>query len=116
MAWEDYRAGMYNPSDTPAVHVDEAFELLTDSEQFAAELLEMLADWPVAAENWLSRPGAKSRSWLGAATCMHAVGAPQACVRTAWWLLSQDQRDQADGIADQVRVAWLAAREENGDA
>lgn len=104
--WEDYRAGMYGKSETPGEHRDDAYELLTDPAAFASALAGMLQAWPDAAENWLSRPGAKSRSWLGAAACMWRHKAPQHCTRDAWWLLTEDQQARANQVADAARAGW----------
>lgn len=116
MRWEDYLAGMYDKSATPSEHTDDAYELLTDRREFADAVAQMLAAWPTAAENWLTRPRGKSRSWLGAAACMHRAGVPEHCTRVAWWLLSADQRDEADAIADAAREKWIAEREEREHA
>lgn len=115
-AWEDYRAGMYDRSRGGADDVDSAFELLTDPEAFAAAAAAMLAEWTTAAEHWLTRPGAKSHSWIGAATCMHAERVPEHCVRKAWWLLTEDQKAAANDVADRARTAWLAQRRGSADA
>jgi hypothetical protein len=114
--WEDYRAGMYDRSSTPTMAADDAFELLTDPERFAGAITAMLEAWPTAAENQLTRPGAKSWSWLGAAACMHAVNVPQHCTRAAWWLMSKDQQDAANEVAEDARQKWALEREGRADA
>jgi hypothetical protein len=116
MAWEDYLAGMYGESDTPSGHTDDAFELLTDVVDLKSAMRRMLVAWPTAAEHWLTRPGAKSRAWLGAAACMFEHGAPERCTRAAWWLLTSDQQDAANAAADEIRTEWLADREADTNA
>lgn len=101
---------MYGDSATPREHRDDAYELLTDVPLFDAAMAGALAAWPIAAEHWLTRPGAKSRSWLGAAACMWKHGAPRRCTREAWWLMTEDQQIAANAAADRAREAWMKER------
>jgi hypothetical protein len=104
MAWEDYRAGMYDRDHLVPDGTDMAFELLTDVPLFTAAMTAMLTAWPTAAEHYLTRPGARSWAWLGAAACMHAHGVTEKYTRSAWWLMSQDQRDAANAAANLARA------------
>jgi hypothetical protein len=114
--WEDYLAGMYAPPADPVGDRDAAFELLTDPEEFARVIPLMFADWPHATENWLTRPGAKSWPWIGAAACMWRDKVPEAATRAAWWLLGRDQQEAANRTAEECRRHWLAEREAANDA
>ena len=110
--WEDYVAGMYDTETrVGADEVDSAYELLTDPAAFEIAMRGMLTEWPMAAEHRLSRPGAKSRSWLGAATVMWRERVPEAGTRRAWWLLTQDQMAAANVVADLIRSEWITDRE-----
>jgi hypothetical protein len=111
-AWEGWRAGMYALSDTPVEHTANAKSLLSDPFALLDAMQKACELWPFETENWLTRPGAKSRSWLGAAACMVEVGAPALCVRAAWWGLSVTQQTEANVAADLVRDEWLTARKE----
>lgn len=115
--WEGWQAGMYALSDTPIEHVAASTRLLGDPYALLEAMLKATELWPRETENWLTRPGAKSRSWLGAAACMVTVGAPALCTRAAWWKLSVAQQTEANVAADLVRDEWLTAREkESADA
>jgi uncharacterized membrane protein YdfJ with MMPL/SSD domain len=110
--WEGWQAGAYALSDTPIEHTAAARALLSDAVALLEAMQKACEAWPREAEHWLTRPGAKSRSWLGAAACMVTAGAPFLCTRTAWWALSVTQQADANAAADLVRDEWLAAREE----
>jgi hypothetical protein len=43
--------------------------------------------------------------------CMHAHGVTEKYTRSAWWLMSQDQRDAANAAANLARKRWTEARE-----
>lgn len=110
-AWEGWRTGMYALSDTPIEHVARASMLLADPMALLDAMQKAIDLWPLETENWLTRPGAKSRSWLGAAACMVETGAPALCTRAAWWSLTVAQQIEANAAADLIRDEWLAARE-----
>ena len=110
-AWEGWTAGMYGLSDTPDQHTAAGHALLTDPYALLDAMGKAVELWPIETENWLTRPGAKSRSWLGAAACMVTAGVPALCTRAAWWRLSPAQQAEANTAADLVRDQWIAARE-----
>lgn len=118
MAWEDYQAGMYGKAEGGTANdlTDSAYELLTDPAAFTNAMHGMLGAWPTAAEHYLTRPGAKSRSWLGAAACMWRYEVPEHCTRAAWSLMTADQQAAANAAADDMREAWIARREDTADA
>jgi hypothetical protein len=110
-AWEVWQAGAYALSDTPIEHTNAARRLLADAIALLEAMQKAVELWPREAEHWLTRPGAKSRAWLGGAACMVAAGAPILCTRAAWWELSVAQQVDANAAADLVRDEWLAIRE-----
>jgi len=58
--------------------------------------------WPVAAEhNLIAMPG-PGRSWTGQAALCHWKGIPAMVTKTAWWELSIEYQDRANGHADDV--------------
>jgi hypothetical protein len=118
MAWEDYQAGMYGRAEGADARdlIDSAVELLTSPVAFTDAMHGMLAAWPTAAEHYLTRPGSKSRAWLGAAACMWRFQVPEHCTRVAWRVLTPGQQDAANAAADSVRETWLANRKDPADA
>jgi hypothetical protein len=116
--WEDYLAGMYGRVEGEIANdlARDAYELLTDPAAFTDAMGGMLHAWPTAAEHYLTRPGAKSRSWLGAAACMWRRGAPEHCTRAAWSTMTASQQVGANAAADEARGAWIARREDAVDA
>lgn len=109
--WEGWQAGMYGLSDQPEQDTAAAAKILGDPRALGDAMRKALALWPLETEHWLSRPGATSRSWLGGAGCMAAVGAPILCTRAAWWKLTAVQQAEANAVADAVRELWITDRE-----
>lgn len=110
-AWEGWQAGAYALSDTPIEDTAAAHALLADAVALLEAMQKACEAWPREAEHWLTRPGAKSRAWLGGAACMVAASAPILCTRAAWWKLSPGEQADANAAADLVRDEWLTARE-----
>ena len=110
-AWEGWQVGAYALSDTPIEDTAAAHALLADAVALLEAMQKACEAWPREAEHYLTRPGAKSRSWLGAAACMVSAGAPFLCTRAAWWKLCDTERADANAAADLVRDEWMAARE-----
>lgn len=70
----------------------------------------VIAAWPLSAQHQLSNRRQNRRSWLGQAACRFAVDATALATRTAWGLLTDPQRADANGAADLVIGEWEATR------
>ena len=107
--WEGWQAGMYEPTTTPK-DITAAVDLLAAPAALGEAMRKAIEQWPTEAENWLTRPGTKSRSWLGAAACMTAVGATMASTRAAWSQLTIQQQAAANEAADATYDTWTEGR------
>ena len=100
--WEDYAAGMFDPSATAGMS-DDAAALLKDPDRFYDAAVEMLREWPVAAaEHLASARGRMYHPWIGSAACCYATGATQEATRLAWRTLTESQQSDANAVADRV--------------
>lgn len=105
-AWEDYRAGMWrDPVDVDG-ESEKAADILSDPDLFRSAGRQMLVDWPNAAEQNLSGPNTGVRAWIGQATCFHLAGVPEESTRAAWWRLTDQERDTANAVADEIAAEW----------
>lgn len=107
--WEDFRVGMFNPSDRAEEHRDCARALLADPAGFLAAMRAMVAEWPVAAEHNLTALDTNRRAWLGAAACCHHCGSREHTTREAWWSLTSTQQDAANAAAEDLIAEWERA-------
>lgn len=103
--WEDYQNGMFLDDINPQ-RVKRAVEILGNEKQCEKAMKRVLSEWKYAPEtNLLSDVEfrwSSDRSWLGAACCNIEAQCTISEVRNAWWLLSDEQRDTANRIADQL--------------
>lgn len=113
-AWEDWQAGMWKPSLDPSSDAEHAAAILGEPSVFAGAAQAMLADWPTSAEQNLTDMGQNRRSWIGQATCCHLAGISEAATRQAWWTLSNEERDDANAVADEAILEWELARANEG--
>ena len=102
--WEDFIHGMY---DIPAREDTErlaalAEGLLGDCCRFGAVARQVVQAWPTAAAVNLTAMGSNRRAWVGQASCSFSFGSPEITTRVAWKNLTQNQRDSANDVADEV--------------
>lgn len=108
--WEDWAHGMWDDSPNPAREAEHAAAILSDIDLFAEAARIMLAEWPNAARQNLTNLRRSGRSWIGQATCCWLAGLSETATRTAWWLLSPEERLAANQVADQVVAEWRRQR------
>ena len=109
-AWEDWQAGMWQPSTDVAADMQRAAHILSSPSVFLAAARAMLRDWPNAAEHNLTDLGQNRRSWVGQASCMHLASVPEEATRLAWWTLSPAEQVAANQTADQAVTEWELER------
>lgn len=107
--WEDYLAGMYDQSPTPALHIAMARTLLGAPADLGVAMRAVTARWPVASEHRLTASDINRQAWLGAAACFIVGHCPEHTTRSGWWQLTPRQQRAANGQADQVIGEWEAA-------
>lgn len=103
--WEDYLNGMFN-DDIRYEKVQSAISILGEPERCRNAMNRVVTEWKYATQtNLLSDVKfrfSSNRSWLGAACCNIQDGCTISEVRNAWWLLTEEQRDVANEIADEI--------------
>ncbi len=103
--WEDYLNGMFE-DDITLERVEIAKSILGEPDKCREAMKRVLAEWKYAPEtNLLSDVKFRfsgNRAWLGAACCNIQAGCTVSEVRNAWWLLTDEQRNTANGIADEL--------------
>lgn len=105
--WEDWRAGMYRdvPREDEERLTMAAASLLADAHRLGAAMRDVTAEWKHASEANLHEPP-NNRAWLGQAACAFACDVPEHLTRAAWGRLTDDQRVEANRVADRVIDEW----------
>lgn len=104
--WEDWHAGMWRKSDTEKLHLQQAIEFTGDHIKYGNAMLDVVFAWPRTMLNSLTNPGINKRAFLGHCAVTFKLAIPEYITRNAWKLLTQDQRDRADKIAQETIEAW----------
>lgn len=110
--WEDYKAGMWRKaakSEEPEL-LQAAIAFTGDAKLYGSFMRRVTRQWPIACEHNLTEPALNRRAWLGHAAACLAIGSPEYITRQAWWLLTQDQRDDADAQANSAIQGWIINR------
>lgn len=107
--WECYRAGFY--AEVLPEGGEEAYrEFLADLDRFRAALVVVTTEWVHSCEHYLTNDRMNRIAWLGQAAVAQALGIPSGC-RGGYHLLSQEQRNAADGLALEYLNLWLVAHQ-----
>jgi len=104
---EDYQNGQYTmkPYNEATVRAH-AKELLVDTELLYLYMKLVARLWPVAAEANLTNTGRNRQAWLGQAAANMYCMAPEGSTKEAWRLLTEEQQDKANMVADRVIAEW----------
>lgn len=109
--WEQWEcAAMYGeaPNGLAADEAREWYaEFLSDLGWFRSALERVLAEWPVACEQFLSNAASNRIAWLGQASACIELGLP-AAFRGGFKLLSAERQAAANTLAEEYLQKWLA--------
>lgn len=103
--WEDYAAGMYEPTVRDET-VQLSAQLLSNPDAFMEAAREMLREWPNAARHNQQHMWSGRNAWLGQATCCYSHGATGAETREAWGTMTNTAQNAANDVAMTVRKSW----------
>jgi hypothetical protein len=105
-SWEDI--GMWR--DITAMEqrqmIPAAAAFTGNAADYGAAMMRVLDEYPVACEHNLTEPAANHQAWIGHAAAYLAFGFPEYVTREAWGLLTQQQRDEANAMADKAIHEW----------
>lgn len=112
--WEDYQHGMYEqPSrvridtgDSEEERLEKVIECLGNETICETYMRRVINEWKYACENHLTNPALNKIAWLGQSACCLYAGITEAETRKGWALLTDEQREKANNIAEQVYYDW----------
>lgn len=101
--WEDYQCGMYDElKEGRECRVELAKSLLSNKNICEKFMREVVKRWKCACEQVFTNTNVNRRAWLGQAACCLYAGVKENETREAWWQLTEDERNLANEIADEV--------------
>lgn len=111
-SWECYWAGMFDGKTglSPDEAKLEYAEFLRDTRRFRRALKQVLRQWPVSCEHFLSNESINRVAWLGQASMCIATGVNYTH-RAGFKLLTEHEQRRANAIAEEALFVWLANAE-----
>lgn len=106
--WEDWQNGMFsnhNPLNQDKL-VWDAKGLLSNSGKLHDAMNSVIESWKFAAEENMSHRGRNRQAWLGQASCCFVHKVPEHLTKIAWNMLTDQQRIEANEVADIVIKKW----------
>ena len=105
--WEDFQHGMYDEiKDGRNERVQKAVELLSNTELLYENMKKVTNEWKYATEQNLTNASINYQAFLGQTACNIYGGIKEDETREAWGLLSNEQRYNANKVADKVYYEW----------
>jgi hypothetical protein len=110
--WEDYQNGLYANVEDAFTEEDTEFlsnlakELLTDPEAFFFVASKVISEWRFASEENLTNDSRNKQAWIGQASCCYVLGVPEFITKYGWRLMTPEQQDEANRVADTVIRIW----------
>lgn len=106
--WEDWQNGLYRIDGTDDTErlTQLSVALLGDAVAFEVAAKQVLDRWPIATEVNLTNRAENRRAWLGRASCCLNHGAPEYATRPGWFMLTEQQQDAANAVADSLIEQW----------
>ena len=107
--WEDYQNGMYaNKNDgLEEIRIEQAVQLFKDKNLCYEKMKYVAFNWKISAEVNFTNPSVNKQAWLVQATCCYYCGATDFETIKAWHLLTEEEKQVANNIADKVFYEWL---------
>jgi hypothetical protein len=86
--------------------VERAVRFTGDAELYGAFMIAAIMEWPFTCEHNLTCTGMNQQAFIGHSAACIAINSPEYITRLAWWQLTQDQQDKANGKADLAIKIW----------
>jgi hypothetical protein len=101
--WEDYNNGMYSlDKESSEKEIENCRCLLKDTKEFLFISEQVIKNWKICSKVNLTNRQINRNAWLGAVACNYKYKATEISVRIAWNSLSNEEKKQANSVADFV--------------
>jgi len=105
--WECFNNGMWDSRKNEMSKITEAKQTLSNPERCESAMLFAIKEYPISAQQHLSKHWLNRRPWIGQAACCYACGATEEETRIAWnFYMNKEEQDSANAIADRVIAEW----------
>lgn len=105
--WEDYQNRMYDEvKQGRKERVLMAASCLGNETKCYQAMKKLITEWKISCEQNLTNDSCNRRAWVGQAACNIMYGIKEDETRESWGILTQQQRYNANRIADIVISEW----------
>lgn len=107
--WEDVKAGILGEDFTEKQTEKLTFKakkLLCNPEEFYETAVKVISNWKYASQQHLSNKSRNRQAWIGQASCCYKYKVPEHITKHAWRLMTKEEQDEANYIADGVIALW----------
>lgn len=105
--WEDYHAGMWRTKvENEEELLQLSIEFTGDWKKYGKAMKKVIRAWPNTMLNSLTNPSTNQRAFLGHCAVTWQLGIPEYITRMAWKELTDQQRIDADAIAQKTIDEW----------
>ena len=104
--WEEMKSGMWADTDNRQNMLQDAIAFTGDHERYGKYMRKVVRSWPISCENALTDYSLNRKAWIGHAACALALGCPEDIVRSAWGMLTDEQRELANRQAANAITIW----------
>lgn len=110
--WEDIGMWRDTSKEEQQSMLPIAVEFTGNAKLYGAAMMRVLDEYPIACEQNLTASSVNQQAWIGHAAAYLEHCLPEYVTREAWGLLSQEQRDEANAMADRAIHEWKQRTEE----
>lgn len=104
--WEEWINGMWGGSDNEEQDLQTAIEFTGNWQLYGAAMRQVVIAWPRTMLNSLTNPSINKRAFVGHCAVSYKLGIPEHITRQAWKFLTDQQRKDADAIAQKTIDEW----------
>lgn len=104
--WEEIQYNMWGAVSDRASYLQAAVEFTANWDLYGDHMDLVVSEWPVSCENALTDYSLNRKAWVGHAACALYMNCPEDITRSAWGLLTDEQRKMANRRAAKAIGDW----------
>lgn len=113
--WEDYKNGMYHTKNdgNEEIRKEQAIKMFKDLKLLYEQMKYVANNWVYASQTNMTNPSINYQAWLGQASCCYYTGCSADETIEVWHLLTEEEREKANMVADKVFEEWKSDYEKS---
>jgi hypothetical protein len=105
---EEYKSAMWQTSlgIDQELKIQQCFNFMSDTDVFEANMMLVIAEWPLSCEASLTNRSINQVAWLGQAAAAIGIDCPEDITKKAWALLDTKKQELANSAAKRQIKKW----------